>query len=166
MLNTIFQSIITVSSDNHFNSLRGRRLKGKAREKRKGGALLAFPSRPKPWPLPFLFKPLSRRLPFQRLLLYHEPPLEINRRDEARWYTILPSQLHQSHAIVLILYFQTLSCNKLSVLSSFFFCQRLKKVCFSNRNIGQICLNIYFCFILCSLQCSSPCRGIFAVLYL
>ena len=48
-------------------------------------------------------------------------PLGVNRRNEARWHTILLSQIHQSQSIVLILYFQTLICNELSVLSSFFF---------------------------------------------
>ena len=38
-----------------------------------------------------------------------------------------------------------------------FFFEPLKKVCLSNRNIGQICLNVYFLFY-SFVYYSSPCR--------
>ena len=70
--------------------------------------------------------------------------------------------LHQSESILLMLYFQALICNELSVLSSFFF-QPLK-VCLSKRNTGQICLNIFSWFILLFTYSSPRRKDQFAVL--
>ena len=75
---------------------------------------------------------------------------EINRRDEAHWYKIPPSLLHQLQPIVFIVIFFFI-CKEILVSSSFF-CYPEEGL-FSNRNIGQICLDIYmFCLLPQRLQ--------------
>ena len=73
--------------------------------------------------------------------------MKVMKLVDIRYYLV---SYTNNNLLFLFLYFQTLICKELLVLSSFFF-QPLKKVCFQTEILGKFVEIYIFCFILLSL---------------
>ena len=87
--------------------------------------------------------------------------MDVMKRADRRYYLL--SQTN-NNPLFLLSYLQTLICNELLFLSSFFF-QPLKKVCFQTEYWANLLKNIYFCLILFFTSSSPGRRDQFPVSY-